>query len=100
MCVCVCLALLCCQHHLPLPAHSQSPTRPYVAILGGAKVADKIKLIKSLLDRVDVLIICGTKWKTRASIVLNVWRELCYFSSSFIDVLNYSSFLHCVRNVA
>lgn len=35
------------------------PKRPYLAILGGAKVADKIKLIRSMLSKVDKLIICG-----------------------------------------
>ena len=36
-----------------------SPERPFVAILGGAKVADKIQLIKSMLDTVDEMIIGG-----------------------------------------
>jgi phosphoglycerate kinase len=36
-----------------------TPTRPFVAVLGGAKIAGKIDLIKSLLDRVDVLLIGG-----------------------------------------
>lgn len=35
------------------------PKRPYLAILGGAKVADKIKLIKNLLPKVNKIIICG-----------------------------------------
>ena len=37
----------------------ENPVRPFVGILGGAKVSDKIKIISSLLDRVDTLIIGG-----------------------------------------
>lgn len=37
----------------------EAPVRPFVAILGGAKVSDKIKVIKSLLDKVDKIIISG-----------------------------------------
>ena len=36
-----------------------NPDRPFVAILGGAKISDKIKVIDNLLDKVDVLIIGG-----------------------------------------
>jgi phosphoglycerate kinase len=36
-----------------------NPPRPFLAILGGAKVADKIQLINNMLDKVDELIICG-----------------------------------------
>ena len=35
------------------------PRRPYVAILGGAKVSDKVDLVKNLLGRVDVVLIGG-----------------------------------------
>ncbi|CAI2303015.1 unnamed protein product [Caenorhabditis sp. 36 PRJEB53466] len=36
-----------------------NPARPFLAILGGAKVADKIQLIKNLLDKVNEMIIGG-----------------------------------------
>ncbi|QRV86085.1 phosphoglycerate kinase [Ceratobasidium sp. AG-Ba] len=37
----------------------ESPDRPFLAILGGAKVSDKIQLIENMLDKVNSLIICG-----------------------------------------
>ena len=37
----------------------EEPVRPFVAILGGAKVADKLNVIANLLDKCDTLIIGG-----------------------------------------
>ncbi|WP_282804161.1 phosphoglycerate kinase [Clostridium tetani] len=37
----------------------ENPQRPFVAILGGAKVSDKINVINNLLEKVDTLIIGG-----------------------------------------
>ena len=37
----------------------ENPVRPFVAILGGAKVADKLNVISNLLEKVDTLIIGG-----------------------------------------
>ena len=37
----------------------ENPVRPFVAILGGAKVSDKLAVVKALLNKVDTLIIGG-----------------------------------------
>ena len=37
----------------------ETPKRPFAAIIGGAKVSDKIMVLNSLLDKVDVLVIGG-----------------------------------------
>jgi phosphoglycerate kinase len=42
-----------------LGALRSSPDRPFVAILGGAKVSDKLGVIEALLERVDALAIGG-----------------------------------------
>ncbi|CAE8699800.1 unnamed protein product [Polarella glacialis] len=45
-----------------LSAFSQilsAPVRPLVAIVGGAKISDKIKLINNIIDKADGIIICG-----------------------------------------
>ncbi len=59
-------------HHLPgaagylmkreldyLGSNVENPERPFVAILGGKKVVDKISVIEALLPKVDTLIIVG-----------------------------------------
>jgi phosphoglycerate kinase len=50
----------------------ESPDRPFLAILGGAKVQDKIQLIDNLLDKVNSLIITGAMAFTFKKVLDNV----------------------------
>merc|ERR1712070_1075202 len=50
----------------------EKPERPFLAILGGAKVSDKIQLIDNLLDKVNSLIICGGMSFTFKKVLKNV----------------------------
>jgi phosphoglycerate kinase len=61
-----------------------NPQKPFVAILGGAKVSDKIGVIENLLDRVDRILIGGamayTFFKAQGK---TVGRSLC--EDDFVD---------------
>ncbi|KAJ3526807.1 hypothetical protein NM688_g8214 [Phlebia brevispora] len=50
----------------------EHPDRPFLAILGGAKVSDKIQLIENMLDKVNALIICGGMAFTFKKVLENV----------------------------
>ena len=63
------------------------PKRPFVAILGGAKIGDKIDVVKNLLKTVDTILIGGgmcftflkaIKAKVGASLVDDEKLEFCY----------------------
>jgi phosphoglycerate kinase len=47
-----------------LGALRDAPARPYVAVLGGAKVSDKLSVVEQLLERVDVLAVGGAMAST------------------------------------
>jgi phosphoglycerate kinase len=49
-----------------------NPKRPFLAILGGAKVADKIQLINNLLDKADKIIIGGGMAFTFKKVINNL----------------------------
>lgn len=50
----------------------EKPQRPFLAILGGAKVSDKIQLIDNLLGKVNSLVICGAMAFTFKKVLDNV----------------------------
>lgn len=50
----------------------ENPQRPFLAILGGAKVSDKIQLIENMLDKVNALIVCGGMAFTFKKVLDNV----------------------------
>ena len=56
----------------------EDPARPFVAILGGAKVSDKIGVINNLLDKVDTLIIGGgMSYTFQKALGLSIGKSLC-----------------------
>src|SRR5439155_23354327 len=55
----------------------ENPARPFVVILGGAKVSDKIKVIDRLLERADTILIGGAVTYTfRLALGLPVGKSL------------------------
>jgi len=63
------------------------PARPFLAILGGAKVADKIQLIESLLDKVDEMIIGGGMAFTFKKVLDNMKIGASLFDEKGADIV-------------
>ena len=66
---------------------THNANRPFVAILGGAKIGDKIDVVKNLMDKVDVILIGGgmcftfikaIKGQVGASLVDDEKLEFCF----------------------
>lgn len=86
----------------------EHPERPFLAILGGAKVSDKIQLIENMLDKVDSLIICGgmafTFKKTLDNVPVSCLLLTVYFVVQFCLSLcsawTWTGTLHAPRSTA
>jgi 3-phosphoglycerate kinase len=61
-----------------LGALLENPARPFIAVLGGSKVSDKILVIKNLLEKVDALILGGGMTYTFLKAMGNeIGRSIC-----------------------
>ncbi|KAG7665634.1 PGK1 [[Candida] subhashii] len=70
----------------------ENPNRPFLAILGGAKVSDKIQLIDNLLDKVDLLIVGGGMAFTFKKVLDNM-----NIGTSLFDEAGSKNVLHLVE---
>lgn len=69
-----------------LGALLENPARPFIAVLGGSKVSDKILVIKNLLEKVDALILGGGMTYTFLKAMGNeIGRSICE-----VDQLGYA----------
>ncbi|PVU96003.1 hypothetical protein BB561_001467 [Smittium simulii] len=66
----------------------ETPKHPYTAILGGAKVSDKIPLINNLLDKVDCLIIGGGMSYTFLKVLNNMDIGTSLFDEGGAKIVN------------
>lgn len=73
----------------------ENPKRPLLAILGGAKVSDKIQLIDNLLNLVDIFIICGGMAFTFKKVLNNM-----SIGNSIFDVEGSKSLKSLVSNLS
>ncbi|MBA3679267.1 phosphoglycerate kinase [Candidatus Saccharibacteria bacterium] len=63
------------------------PPRPYTAIIGGAKISDKIEVLDELLKHVDALLIGGAMANTFLAALGNTMQKSLVEKSNFVDAL-------------
>uniref|UniRef100_A0A3B3S6W2 Phosphoglycerate kinase n=1 Tax=Paramormyrops kingsleyae TaxID=1676925 RepID=A0A3B3S6W2_9TELE len=66
----------------------ENPQRPFLAILGGAKVKDKIQLINNLLDKVDEMIVGGGMAFTFLKVLKNMEIGTSLFDEEGSKIVN------------
>jgi len=66
----------------------ENPERPFLAILGGAKVKDKIQLIESMLDKVNEMIIGGGMAYTFLKVLNNMKIGNSLFDAEGSQIIN------------
>jgi len=73
-----------------------NPEKPFLAILGGAKVADKIQIINNLLDKVNEMIIGGGMAYTFLKVSRNMRvRDLLKIGNNIL-IYNFFNLYICV----
>ena len=66
----------------------ENPRRPFLVILGGAKVKDKILLINNLLEKVDEMIVGGGMAFTFLKVLYGWEIGNSLFDESAIDIVH------------
>ena len=78
----------------------ENPARPFVVILGGAKVSDKIQVIDRLLERADTLLIGGAMAYTfRLALGRKVGKSLVE-PERVADFMHRARIYRCARALA
>lgn len=81
-----------------LEAALGAPERPVVAVVGGAKVSTKLDLLSNLIEKVDVLVICGGMANTfLAAKGIDVGKSLCEhdMTGTAKEIMEKASGLNC-----
>ena len=62
----------------------EHPERPFAAIIGGAKISDKIQVIANLMEKADVILIGGGMANTFVAARVMTWANPCRTKTALI----------------